>query len=105
MLALKTRLQENHQSIKDHSFFRISDAEIEKMKKDAKEHEADDKKKKEMIDLKNQADGMIFQGERQLKEFEAKLDDATKSKIQAAIDRLKEAVKTDNAAALQYCNR
>ncbi|CAF3914698.1 unnamed protein product [Rotaria sp. Silwood1] len=89
------------QSIKITHSSGLSDAEIEKMKKDAKEHEADDLKKKEMIELKNKADGMIFQGERQLKEFEAKLDDATKSKIQASIDRLKDAVKTDNAATLQ----
>ena len=79
----------------------LTDKEIEKMKKDAKEHEAEDKKKKEEIDLKNQADSMIFQGEKQLKEFEGKLDQETRSKIQAAIDRLKEAVKTNNATELK----
>ena len=71
------------------------------MKKDAKEHEADDKKKKEEIDLKNQADSMIFQGEKQLKEFEAKLDQGTRQKIQGAIDRLKEANKGTNATELK----
>ena len=79
----------------------LTDQEIEKMKKDAKEHEAEDKAKKEEIDLKNQADSMIFQGEKQLKEFEEKLDQETRAKIQAAIDRLKEASKANNVAELK----
>lgn len=74
----------------------LTEQEIEKMKKDAKEHESEDKKRKELIDLKNQADSMVFQGEKQLKEFEAKLNQDTRAKIQTSIDRLKEAAKTDN---------
>jgi molecular chaperone DnaK len=79
----------------------LTEQEIEKMKKDAKEHESEDKKKKELIDLKNQADSMVFQGEKQLKEFEAKLNQDTRAKIQTAIDRLKEAAKTDNASEIK----
>lgn len=79
----------------------LSETEIEKMKKDAKEHEEEDKKRKELIDIKNQADSMIFQGEKQLKEFESKINAETRSKIQSAIDRLKEAAKTDNAAQIK----
>jgi len=72
-----------------------------KMKKDAKEHESEDKKKREAIDLKNQADSMVFQGEKQLKEFEGKINQETRTKIQAAIDRLKEAAKGDNASEIK----
>jgi molecular chaperone DnaK len=79
----------------------LTETEIEKMKKDAKEHEADDKKKREEIDTKNQADAMIFQGEKQLKEFEGKLEQEDRAKIQAAIDRLKEAVKNNNSAEIK----
>jgi molecular chaperone DnaK len=79
----------------------LTEQEIDRMKKDAKEHESEDKKKKEEIDLKNQADAMIFQGEKQLKEFEGKIDQGTRAKIQSAIDRLKEAVKTNNATELK----
>jgi molecular chaperone DnaK len=79
----------------------LTEQEIERMKKDAKEHESEDKKKKEEIDLKNQADAMIFQGEKQLKEFEGKIDQGARAKIQSAIDRLKEAVKTNNATELK----
>jgi len=79
----------------------LTEQEIDRMKKDAKEHESEDKKKKEEIDLKNQADAMIFQGEKQLKEFEGKIDQGARAKIQSAIDRLKEAVKTNNATELK----
>jgi len=79
----------------------LSEQEIEKMKKDAKEHESDDKRKKEEIDTKNQADSMIFQSEKQLKEFEGKLSPENRSKIQAAIDRLKEAAKGTNTAEVK----
>ena len=78
----------------------LSDAEIEKMKTDAKENEGEDAKKKEMIEMKNQADAMVSQGEKQLKEFEEKLDAETKSKIQMSLDRLKEAAKSDNISTL-----
>lgn len=79
----------------------LSEAEIEKMKKDAKEHEADDAKRKEMIEMKNQADAMVFQGEKQLKEFEAKLTPELRSRVQLAIDRLKDAIKSDNVSTLK----
>ncbi|MDQ3019680.1 MAG: molecular chaperone DnaK [Bacteroidota bacterium] len=79
----------------------LSEAEIEKMKKDAKEHEGEDNKRKEMIDMKNQADAMVFQGEKQLKEFEAKLTPELRSKVQLALDRLKDAIKSDNAGSLK----
>ncbi len=79
----------------------LTEQEIEKMKHDAKEHEADDKRKKEEIDTKNQADSQIFQSENQLKEFESKLSAENKSKIQAAIDRLKEAVKGTNTTEIK----
>jgi molecular chaperone DnaK len=79
----------------------LTEQEIEKMKKDAKEHESDDKKRREAIDLKNQADSMVFQGEKQLKEFEGKINQETRAKIQAAIDRLKEAAKGENAGEIK----
>ena len=74
------------------------------MKKDAKEHEAEDLKRKEMIDMKNQADAMVFQGEKQMKEFEAKINPETRSKVQLAIDRLKEAAKGEMPSCIENCN-
>lgn len=79
----------------------LSDAEIDKMKRDAKDHEADDLKKKELIDLKNQADAYVFQGEKQLKEFESKLTPEMRSRVQLSIDRLKDVAKQDNAGSIK----
>jgi molecular chaperone DnaK len=67
----------------------LSEQEIEKMKSDAKEHAAEDKEKKELIDVQNEADSIAFQGEKQLTELGEKLDADTKGKIQAALDRVK----------------
>lgn len=79
----------------------LTEAEIERMRRDAKEHEEEDKRKREEIETRNQADAMIFQGEKQLKEFESKLDQNTRAKIQTAIDRLKEAVKGNNITEIK----
>ncbi len=79
----------------------LSESEIDKMKKDAKEHEADDLKRKELIDLKNQADAYVFQGEKQLKEFESKLTPEMRSRVQLSIDRLKDVAKQDNAGSIK----
>ncbi|HEX2786521.1 MAG TPA: molecular chaperone DnaK [Ignavibacteria bacterium] len=74
----------------------LSQEEIEKMRKDAKEHEGEDKKKKELIDKQNEADSLAFQGEKQLTELGDKMSADTKAKIQAALDRLKSVVKSSD---------
>jgi molecular chaperone DnaK len=84
------------QSIKITHSSGLTEAEIEKMKRDAKEHEAEDKKKREEVDTRNHADSLIFQSEKQLKEFGDKLSSDTKMKIESAIGRLKEALKGSN---------
>ncbi|RPI16851.1 MAG: molecular chaperone DnaK [Ignavibacteriae bacterium] len=95
-VAAKDKASGKEQSIKITHSSGLNDADIEKMKKDAKEHESEDKKRREMVDIKNQADSLVFQGEKQLKEMESKMDSETKMKIQTAIDRLKEAQKGTN---------
>ncbi|CAN5624117.1 molecular chaperone DnaK [soil metagenome] len=100
-VSAKDNVSNKSQSIKITHSSGLTDSEIEKMKNDAKEHEAEDNKKKEDIEVKNQADATIFQTEKQLKEFEAKLDNETKSKIQTALDRLKEAAKGTNTAEIK----
>jgi molecular chaperone DnaK len=79
----------------------LSDAEIEKMKKDAKEHEAEDKKRKELVDLKNQAEALIFNTEKQTKDFGAKINSEMSSKINNAIERLKSVKDSDNSEEIK----
>ncbi|HVD97299.1 MAG TPA: molecular chaperone DnaK [Cytophagaceae bacterium] len=69
----------------------LTDAEIEKMRNEAKANEEADKKAKEVIEKVNQADSLIFQSEKQLKEYGDKLSAANKSAIEAALTQLKTA--------------
>ena len=84
------------QSIKITHSSGLSDAEVEKMRKDAKEHEGEDKRKREEVDTKNHADSLIFQTEKQMKAFGEKLTPDMKGKLEAALGRLKEAAKGTN---------
>jgi molecular chaperone DnaK len=92
-VGAKDKASGKEQSIKITHSSGLSDAEIEKMRKDAKEHEGDDKRKREEVDTKNHADSLIFQTEKQMKEFGEKLTPDMKMKIDTALGRLKEAVK------------
>ncbi|MFH1687935.1 MAG: molecular chaperone DnaK, partial [bacterium] len=74
----------------------LTEADINKMVKDAKVHEAEDKAKKEKVETRNQADAAVFQSEKQLKEFGDKLDAAARGKIEAAQERVKVALKGED---------
>ena len=68
----------------------MSDADIDKAVKEAAEFEAQDKKRKEAIDIRNEADAMVFQTEKALKEVGDKLDAADKSSVEADVQALKD---------------
>jgi molecular chaperone DnaK len=78
----------------------LSKEEIEKMKAEAKANEATDKIEREKVDKLNQADGLIFQTEKQLKEFGDKVPADKKAPIEAALVKLKEAHKSQDIAAI-----
>src|SRR6201985_1823847 len=78
----------------------LSKEEIEKMKNDAKAHESEDKAAREKIDKLNQADSLIFQTEKHLKEFSDKLPADKKAPIETALNKLKEAQKSQDIAAI-----
>jgi molecular chaperone DnaK len=75
--------------------------EIEKMKNEAKANEATDKAERERIETLNAADGLIFQTEKQLKEFGDKVPADKKAPIEAALNSLKEAHKQQDLAAVE----
>ena len=82
--------------------------EVERMKRDAQDHAAEDKKRKDDIELNNQADSLVYSTEKQLKEFDDKLDADTKDRITKAKDRLQDAIKnnpTDIRAAMDALNQ
>ncbi len=74
----------------------LSDADIEKAVKEAAEFEAQDKKRKEAIETRNDADSMVFQTEKALTEVGDKLDAADKEVVEADLQRLKELVEKSN---------
>jgi len=74
----------------------LTDDEIEKMVKEAEEHAEEDKEKREIIDLRNQADQMSFQTEKQLEEYKDKIPSDDLDEIRKVLEELKEANKTDD---------
>ena len=78
----------------------LSKAEVERMVEDAKRYEADDSDKRRKVEARNLADAAVFQSERQLREHGDKLDEQAKSRIKAATDRVKEALKSDSDAEM-----
>jgi molecular chaperone DnaK len=78
----------------------LTDAEIQKMKQEAQAHADEDKKAKERIEKINQADSLIFQTEKQLKEYGEKLSDGNKTAITGALEKLKEAHKVQDSASI-----
>jgi molecular chaperone DnaK len=78
----------------------LSKEEVEKMKNEAKVNEEADRKEKERVEKVNQADSLIFQTEKQLKEFGDKIPADKKGTIEASLNKLKEAHKTQDLAQI-----
>ncbi len=74
----------------------LSDTDIDKAVKEAAEYEAQDKKRKEAVETRNDADSMVFQTEKALKEVGDKIDPSDKSKVEADLQHLKELVEKSN---------
>ena len=74
----------------------LSDEEIEKMRKEAEEHAEEDKKKKEEADLRNEAEQMVFQTEKSIKDLGDKIDSKEKEEAEGLIKDLKEALEKDD---------
>jgi molecular chaperone DnaK len=79
----------------------LTDAEIQKMKQEAQANAESDKKEKEKIEKINQADSLIFQTEKQMKEYGDKLSDGNKNAINNALEKLRAAHKTADLGAIE----
>ena len=89
------------QNIKIESGSSLSDEEIDRMKKEAEANSEEDNKKKEKVDKLNQADALMFQTEKQIKEFGDKLDDNDKSRLENNIKELKEVCKSEDMEGVE----
>ncbi|MBU1177763.1 molecular chaperone DnaK [Patescibacteria group bacterium] len=79
----------------------LSEEEVEKMKKDAEVHAGEDKKKKEKIEVKNNADALVFSTEKTLKEAGDKVDKKTKESIEKKVEALKKIKDGDDIEAIK----
>jgi molecular chaperone DnaK len=89
------------QSIRITSSSGLTESEIQKLVKEAELHAEDDKKKKDLIEARNQADALAYSVEKNLKEMGDKVDAAEKSKIEEAIANLKKAIEGDSASEIR----
>ena len=100
-VSAKDKATGKAQSIRIEASSGLTEAEIEKMRTDAKAHADEDKKKREKADQINAADSLIFSSEKNLAEFGDKLPDDKKAKIEGALERLKEAHKENNLSEIE----
>jgi len=100
-VTAKDKASGKEQSIRIEASSGLNDSEIERMKKEAQTNADLDKKKKEEVEIRNQADNMIYQTEKQMGELKDKMDSADKSKIEEALAKLKDAQKNNNVAAMK----
>jgi molecular chaperone DnaK len=95
-VSAKDKATGKEQQIRIQASGGLSDAEIQKMVKDAEAHAAEDKQRKELVEAKNHAEGMIHSTERSLAEFGDKVAAADKSAIEQAVSELKTALEGEN---------
>lgn len=79
----------------------LSEEDIDKAVKEAEQYAEEDKKRKEEIEVRNNADQLVYQSEKALGELEGKIDESEKSAVQAEVDKVKEALKGSDTEAIK----
>jgi molecular chaperone DnaK len=99
-VTAKDKATAKEQSIRIQANGGLSDADIDKMVKDAESHAAEDKKRKAVVEARNHADSLIHQTEKSLKEFGDKVGEAEKTAIETALADLKTTLEGDDPEAI-----
>ena len=100
-VSAKDKATGKEQQIRIQASGGLSEGEIDKMVQEAAEHAEEDKKRRELIEARNQADGLVYSTRKSLQEHGSKLDDETKSAIEAAIVDLEVVKDGDDADEIQ----
>ncbi len=95
-VSAKDKATGKEQNIRIEASSGLSEDEIQKMVKDSQTHATEDKKKKDEINARNEADQLVYQTEKNLKELGDKIEPDARAKVEAALERAKEAIKSDN---------
>ena len=104
-VSAKDKATNKEQKIKIQASGGLSDDDIDKMVKDAESHAEDDKKRKESVDARNQADALVYSTEKSLKEHGEKLAKEDKDKIDGAVKELKDVLSNENADSEEIKNK
>ncbi len=100
-VSAKDKSTNKSQSIRIEGTCGISDEEVERMKKEAEQHAEEDKKQSEIIDIKNQADQIVYSSEKMLKDAGDKISDEKKKELGEKIKELKESQEKDDAEEIK----
>ncbi len=100
-VSAKDKATGKEQSIRIEASSGLTEQEIENMRKSAREHAAEDRKRKEQIEKLNRADSLIFSTEKNLKDYGEKIPEEKRAGIEAALERLKSVHKSENADELE----
>lgn len=100
-VVAKDKATGKEQNIRIEASSGLTDAEIEKMKRDAEEHEKEDQAKRDSVETHNQADQLIYQTEKQITDLGDKIPEEDKKNLEAAIEKLKEANKGSDIDAIK----
>jgi molecular chaperone DnaK len=100
-VSAKDMATAKEQSIRITASSGLSRSEIEKLVKDAELHAEEDRKRRELVEVRNTADAMIYQTEKSLKDLGSKVDSATKSSVENAVANLKKAMEGNDEAEIK----
>ena len=99
-VSAKDRATSKEQSIRIEASSGLSETEIKEMVKDAESHADEDRKRKEAVEVRNRADSLVYEAEKQLKENGDKFDATLKSDIESKAEAVKDAMKGEDVTAI-----
>jgi molecular chaperone DnaK len=100
-VGAKDKATGKEQSIRITSSSGLDKSEIDKMKNAAKEHAAEDKQKKESVEVRNQADSLVFQTKKQIEELKEKVPADIKSRLESEMKKVEDAISTNNTEQIK----
>jgi molecular chaperone DnaK len=103
-VSAKDRATNKEQKIRIESSSGLSDQEIERMVQDAEQHAGEDKQRREEIETRNRLDGMVYEVEKNMKEWEDKLDESGKSNLNEALEGARKALKQNDMGEIRAAN-
>ncbi|HID09778.1 MAG TPA: molecular chaperone DnaK, partial [Candidatus Latescibacteria bacterium] len=95
-VSAKDKATGKEQSIRIEASSGLTQEEIDKMMREAREHEAEDRRRRELVEVRSRADQLVYETEKNLREMGDKLSPDVKAKVEAAVGRVREAIKGTN---------